>query len=459
VVVLLLLALALAISPVRPAVPEEHPLPWHKSDGGGVRVNVYVFWAETCPHCHRALRFLGALEEELAWLQVQAWEVSVPENLARYSALAGQLGTEARYVPAFFYCGRSFQGYDRDETTGRFLRQDLEACHAELLAQTKPGAPGTAGRAGTSGAPPIDLPLIGPLDPSALSLPVITLMLAGLDAFNPCAFFVLLFLLSLMVHARSRMRMALVGGVFVLFSGLLYFVFMAAWLNIFLLVGYLPLVTIGAGCVALFVGTINIKDFVWPKRGISLSIPERAKPGLYQCTRDLVGAGSLPALLAGTVTLALAANAYELLCTAGFPLVFTRILTLSDLSTPAYYGYLALYNSVYVLPLLAIVVVFVVTLGARKLKEEEGRMLKLLSGLMMLGLGLVLLFAPEMLSQPLTALALILAALAVTALVVWLARPTKHLSRAAHGRPPAGARTSTKTKWICVRRHSTDDSS
>jgi hypothetical protein len=234
-----------------------------------------------------------------------------------------------------------------------------------------------------------------------------------------------------MVHARSRARMALVGGLFVLFSGLLYFVFMAAWLNLFLVVGYLPVVTVAAGLVALLVGAINVKDFVWPKRGISLSIPERAKPGLYQRTRDLVGAGSLPALLAGTVTLALAANAYELLCTAGFPLVFTRILTLSELSTPAYYGYLGLYNLVYVLPLLVIVVIFVLTLGARKLKEEEGRVLKLLSGLMMLGLGLVLLFAPEMLSQPLTALSLILAALAGTALVVWLARRPKHFSRAA----------------------------
>jgi hypothetical protein len=247
-------------------------------------------------------------------------------------------------------------------------------------------------------------------------------MLAGLDAFNPCAFFVLLFLLSLMAHARSRMRMALVGGVFVLFSGLLYFVFMAAWLNLFLLVGYLPLVTIGAGLVALLVGAVNIKDFAWPQRGITLSIPERAKLGLYQRTRDLVNAANLPAMLAGTVVLALAANAYELLCTAGFPLVFTRILTLADLSTPAHYGYLALYNLVYVVPLLAIVVAFVMTLGARKLKEREGRILKLLSGLMMLGLGLVLLFAPEMLSQPLTAIVLVPAALVVTALVVWLAR-------------------------------------
>jgi hypothetical protein len=424
VVVVLLLVLTLAISPVRPAVPEERPFSWHDfAEDGSVRVNLYVFWSETCPHCHRALRFLGALEKELPWLEVEALEVSVPENVERYSALAEQVGTDARYVPAFFYCGRSFQGYDRDETTGRFLRQSLEACRAELLAQKESdGSAATDRAAAAPGAPPIDLPLIGRLQPSSHSLPVLTLMLAGLDAFNPCAFFVLLFLLSLMVHVRSRMRMALVGGVFVAFSGLLYFVFMAAWLNFFLLVGYLPLVTISAGLVALFVGTLNVKDFVWPKKGISLSIPEHAKPDLYQRTRDLVGAASLPAMLAGTVALALAANAYELLCTAGFPLVFTRILTLSDLSTPAYYGYLALYNLVYVLPLLGIVVVFAVTLGARKLKEEEGRILKLLSGLMMLGVGLVLLFAPEALSYPLTAFGLILAALAMTALVVWLAR-------------------------------------
>jgi hypothetical protein len=261
-------------------------------------------------------------------------------------------------------------------------------------------------------------------------MPVLTLVLAGLDAFNPCAFFVLLFLLSLMVHARSRARMALVGGVFVLFSGLVYFVFMAAWLNLFLLVGYLPLVTVAAGLVAVFFGLVNVKDFLWLKRGISLSIPEQAKPGLYQRMRNLVGAPNLSSMLAATVALALAANAYELLCTAGFPLVFTRTLTLSDLSTPVYYGYLALYNAVYVLPLLAIVIVFVVTLGARKLKEDEVRVLKLLSGLMMLGLGLVLLLAPGALSDPLTALALIAAALVLTALLIWIARRTNRLSRA-----------------------------
>jgi hypothetical protein len=295
VVALLLLLVSLRWPGAAPA--QEDAPPWYGiAKDGSVQVHLYVFWSATCPHCHRALRFIDVLDEELPWLEVQSLEISSPENVALYSALAERLGTDARYVPAFFYCGRSFQGYDDDATTGRFLREGLEACHAELIARTTADEPSATERvAAASDLPPIDLPLIGRLDLSTLSLPVLTVVLAGLDAFNPCAFFVLLFLLSLMVHARSRTRMALVGGVFVLFSGLLYFVFMAAWLNLFLVIGYLPLVTIGAGLVALFVGAINVKDFVWPTKGTSLSIPERAKPGLYRRTRDLVNAANLPA--------------------------------------------------------------------------------------------------------------------------------------------------------------------
>jgi hypothetical protein len=421
VAVVLLLVASMSL-PANQALPQEPPSPWHQIEAdGSFRVNLYVFWSTACPHCHRALRFIAALEEELSWLEVEAHEISEPASARRYATLAAQLGTDARYVPAFFFCGRWFQGYQDDDTTGRFLREGLEACYAELVARTRPEGLRERDRVAAPEPPPLDLPLLGPIDPAALSLPVLTLVLAGLDAFNPCAFFVLLFLLSLMAHLRSRGRMALVGGVFVLFSGLVYFGFMAAWLNLFLLVGYLPLVTTGAGLVAIAIGAINVKDFVWFRRGLSLSIPEQAKPALYQRTRALVGAASLPAMLAGTVMLALAANAYELLCTVGFPLVFTRVLTLAGLSTPAYYGYLALYNLVYVLPLLAIVTAFVVTLGGRRLTEAEGRILKLLSGLMMLGLGLVLLVAPEALNSPLTALGLIVAALAATAFLAWLA--------------------------------------
>jgi hypothetical protein len=246
------------------------------------------------------------------------------------------------------------------------------------------------------------------------------------DAFNPCAFFVLLFLLSLLAHAHSRRRMLLVGGVFVLFSGLLYFLFMAAWLHFFLVLEGLRAVTLIAGLVAGVLAVINIKDFFLAGQGPSLEIPEGRKPGLFARMRGLLAADSLAAMLAGTVVLALAANTYELLCSTGFPLVYTRALTLNELSTAGYYFYLAFYNLVYVLPLLVIVVVFTFTLGSRKLGAGEGRVLKLLSGLMMLGLGVVLVAAPELLDNSLTALALLVLALLGTWLLHRLFRRRGH---------------------------------
>lgn len=127
-------------------------------------------------------------------------------------------------------------------------------------------------------------------------------------------------------------------------------------------------------------------------------------------------------MLVTTILLAIAANFYELLCTAGFPMVYTRLLTLQEADGARHYLYLVLYNVIYVLPLLFIVLAFVRSMGARKLSEREGRLLKLLSGLMMLGLGVLLLLAPEKLSNVAIAAALPVAALALTWLVARLTR-------------------------------------
>lgn len=272
----------------------------------------------------------------------------------------------------------------------------------------------------------VTIPLIGSVDASSISLPVFTVIIAGLDSFNPCAFFVLFFLLSLLIHAHSRPRMLLIGGVFILFSGLVYFVFMAAWLNLFLITGTLPAVTIAAGIIALLVAAINIKDFFFFEQGISLSIPEGRKPKLFGRMRNLLRAGSLLSMVTGTAVLALVANSYELLCTAGFPMVYTRALTLRHLSTVQYYSYLAFYNVVYIIPLAVIVVIFTVTLGSRKLTERHGRVLKLVSGLMMLGLGLVLLIKPELLNNPLASAGLLGGTLAVAGMVILATGNTKH---------------------------------
>ena len=223
--------------------------------------------------------------------------------------------------------------------------------------------------------------------------------------------------------------MFLIGGTFVFFSGFIYFVFMAAWLNLFMVAGQLLLITVAAGIIALTVAVINIKDFFFFSKGVSLSIPEKAKPKLFERMRNLLKATSVSSMLMGTVVLAIAANSYELLCTAGFPMVFTRILTLQDLTTGQYYLYLAMYNFIYVVPLATIVVIFTVTLGAKKLTEWQGRKLKLLSGLMMFCLGLILLIDPALLNNIFVAVAILASVFILFALIIFLTKKfTPHVA-------------------------------
>ncbi len=408
------LAAALAVMALWPVgARAQMPPAWVEAGevGQPPRVHLYFFWSARCPHCLEARPFIEDLPRLHPWIRLHSLEISASrENLHRYMDMAAGLGQQARSVPALVFCGRMQVGWNSERTTGADLLAQLTECREQA-------AEGRLLSASTAGDTALRLPLVGEVDTAGLSLPVLTVLIAGMDAFNPCAFFVLLFLLSLLVHQRDRRRMLLIGGVFVAVSGLMYFAFMAAWLGLFRVMGSLPWVTAGAGVLAAVMGAVNVKDFFAFRRGISLSIPESRKADIFRRGRAILSAGSLPAMLAATVLLATAANFYELLCTAGFPMVYARLLTLHAPDPASHLLYLAFYNAVYVLPLLAIVLAFVGTMGARKLSEREGRLLKLLSGLMMLGLGLLLLLTPERLGNLGVAFGLLLGA----GLLTWLA--------------------------------------
>lgn len=411
----LLILLALAVMSSPRASSHAHPAGedavWKDLDGGGQgRVHLYFFWSNGCPHCKQAIPFVNELDQRLKWLHVESLPLSDhPEHQRRYIEMAEAIGEQARSVPAFLFCGRMVTGFDHADGVGAYLERALRECREDAA---DPQA---------ITATPIPESLAG-IDLQTLSLPLMTLVIAGLDAFNPCAFFVLLSLLSLLVHARSRRRIALIGGIFVLFSGLIYFVFMAAWLNLFLLFGAVRWITLAAGLVALTIALLNIKDFFLFGVGPSVSIPESAKPGIFQRMRGLLQSDNRWGLLVGTVVLAIAVNSYELLCTSGLPMIYTRLLTLEELPTGVYYLYLAAYNLVYVIPLAIIVTLFTLTLGSRKLQAREGRLLKLMSGSMMLGLGALLIFYPDGLSNLWIALAILAGAVAVTAVAALATR-------------------------------------
>jgi len=265
---------------------------------------------------------------------------------------------------------------------------------AEAAAPVSAAAAAAARAAGAA----VELPLIGRVQLEAVGLPLFTVAIGLLDGFNPCAMWVLLFLLSILVGLRSRSRMFLIGGIFVLVSGLVYFAFMAAWLNVFLLIGMSRGIQLALGGIALALGGLNVKDFFAFGAGVSLGIPERAKPGIYARVRRILTAENMAGAIAGVVVLAALVNTVELLCTAGLPALYTQILTLRELPGWAYYGYLALYNVFYMLDDALMLVIAVVTLSHHRLQQREARWLKLVAGCVMVVLGAVLIFQPGVLA-------------------------------------------------------------
>lgn len=366
-----------------------------------VVVDVEVFTREGCPRCEAAKIFLDALAREQPSLTIRVRDLAAdPAARVRLKALAEALRAPVVGVPAFHLHGQLLIGFQDAGTTGARIKALLNQPAVKPADETLEGACRVEESASCEQVPLsekefIDLPLLGRLSVQDLGLPLFTVVVGLLDGFNPCSMWVLVFMLSLLATLKDRLKMFILAGTFVLVEGVAYFIFMTAWLNIFLLLSLSRMTEVILGTIGIMAGAIHVKDFWAFGRGLSLKIPEAAKPTIYARLRHILQAKHLGTAVAGTIILGMLVQVVEFLCTAGFPALFTKILTMRELDPWTYYGYVGLYNVAYMADDVLILTVGVITLSQRRLQEREGRWLKLTSGLVMLGLGLALIIKPE----------------------------------------------------------------
>ncbi len=378
-------------------------LPEKIGDAGMSSADIEVFVRNGCPHCAKAELFLQSLKRERPELRVVIHDVSKePAALEQLQRLAKDQGVRVVKVPAFHVGEQLIIGYSDELTTGQLIRgalsqtqisQNLDtsgSCEAEESLSCEAGA-----EVKTPAPQSYTIDFFGRrLSLDEIGLPLFTLAMGLLDGFNPCSLWVLILIISLLAPMNNRPRMFAIAGTFIVVEGLAYFIFMAAWLNLFLLIGLSRISEIVIAVIALLAGMINLKDFWFYGRGISLSIPDAAKPDIYARMRRILHAENLTGALIGAVVLAILVQIVEFMCTSGFPALYTRILTLKQLDSMSYYSYLLLYNLAYMFDDVIILTIGVITLSQHRLQEKEGRWLKLISGLVMVGLGIYLVFAP-----------------------------------------------------------------
>lgn len=377
------------------------------ADQDSSKADLEVFTRSGCPHCAAAKRFLDELQRSRPTLRILIRDIGEdPAALARLKDVAAAQGLRTVGAPAFYVRGRLLIGFAGPDRTGRQILTLLnqpesapagqvsdEACRSEPITPCDRAAAGP--QPGSDG---IVLPFIGRVTVQGLGLPLFTLLLGLLDGFNPCSMWVLVFMLSLLAGLRDRVKLLVIAGTFVAVQGLVYFALMAAWLNVFLFVGLSRAAEVLLGAIAGLAGAVNMKDCLAFGRGPSLSVPSSVKPTLYAGVRRVLQAEHFAGAVLGAVVLAVLVQAVEVLCTAGFPALYTGILTRHQLEGWLYYWYLLLYNAAYMLDDLIVLGIGALTLSQRRLQEREGRWLKLVSGLIMTGLGLVLIAKPEWLA-------------------------------------------------------------
>jgi cytochrome c biogenesis protein CcdA/glutaredoxin len=242
-----------------------------------------------------------------------------------------------------------------------------------------------------------ELPLIGEINAKKMSLPAMAIFLGLIDGFNPCAMWVLVFLIALLLEVQDKKRIWLIVGTFILASGVLYFLFMTAWLNVFLFIGFMGIIQLIIGVIAIVSGAWHVKDFLKKEDPTCKVVASEEKKKITERIQELVNAEIVPATIIGIILLAFSVNLIEFVCSAGIPAVFTKILAANNLSTIEYYGYILLYDIFYMLDDFIVFMIAAFTLQFIDVGNKYVKWAGLFGGIVLIILGILLIFFPQML--------------------------------------------------------------
>jgi glutaredoxin len=369
---------------------------------------VYFFYGYSCPHCDKESKFLDQLEQEYgSKLIVKRYEVYIDKDgQAVFQKFVASAGGQVTGVPATFIGDQFFVGYGSDSTTGEQLRNMIDRClagscpdiGAQILGEDPPQEPKVEPieEPGGERSPLIvHLPFFGETDLSKYSLFGLTAVVAAIDGFNPCAMWVLLILIGLLLGMQNRKRMWFLGLTFIAASALVYFIFLAAWLEFFHFIGVVRPVQIIIGLFAFGVGIYYFRRFWKMKPGECevTNVEQRRK--ITERIKKIVREQVFWLALIGIIGVAFVVNLIELACSAGLPAIYTQVLAISELSRLQYYLYLLLYVVIFMIDDMVIFVIAMVTMKAVGTTGKFSRWATLIGAVVILLLGVLLIFKPE----------------------------------------------------------------
>ena len=380
-----------------------------KADEKKNLVNIYLFHSNTCSHCKAERELLKELEKKYDNIKIYSYEISEEENLTLLKEVGKLYDTNASGTPFTVIGDKYYKGYNSADAKQKFM--------ATIEYYSKYGYKDRTGEyigniklpnyevKGTE--PDIDkyiadyasnkIKIFGKtIELKNLTLPIISILIGLVDGFNPCAMWVLLFLISMLLGMKDRKKMWILGLTFLCTSALIYLLFMLAWLNAATLLLSINWVRLIIGLIAIIGAAINLTSYIKHRKDNGCDvIDEKKRNKIFDKIKKFTHEKNFFLAIVGCMALAISVNIIELACSAGLPVMFTQILSMNNLTIIEHIIYIALYMFFFLIDDLIVFFIAMRTMELTGFSTKYGKFAKLIGGLLLLAIGILLIFKPE----------------------------------------------------------------
>lgn len=366
-------------------------------------LRVYLFHQESCPHCKKEIQYLEELKNEYSNLDVVTYEVS--QNVMNYNFMnrvIDKTGIVTNGQVPFTIIGTDYYiGFEDHvkksikDSIDKFLNDKNSI---DVVAKVKNGEDVSNIKYNVDPKSTKVIPILGEIDAKKVSLPLVAIVIGAVDGFNPCAMWVLLFLIGMLFHMKDKKKMWILGITFLLTSAVMYLLIMAAWLKVALSFMTVVWLRIFIAIVALVAGLVNLNSYIKEKKrkddGCEI-VDEKKRKKMFTKIKKITSEKKFILAIFGIIALAISVNLVELACSAGLPLIFTQILALNDLSTFEYVTYMLIYILFFLIDDIVVFVIAMLTLNIKGISSKYGKYSHLIGGIIMILIGILMIFKPE----------------------------------------------------------------
>lgn len=367
-------------------------------------VNLYLFHSQDCMHCASEREWLSSIKDEYPYLNIYEYEVTRnKENNDLLERVKVKLSSTSQYVPFTVIGEQHWIGWNDDNKDKIvYAIEHYDHSKRDIVYEAINGIDGenidNTEEDRSEDASTFTIPVLGKIDAKKVSLPLVAIVIGFIDGFNPCAMWVLIFLISMLMGMKNKKRMWTIGLTFLASSGLVYLLFMVAWLNIAITLTQVMWIRLLVGLVGLIGAFINLRSYYnelkKPDAGCEVVDNNKRKKIMSKIKR-FTSEKSLLLALFGVITLAFSVNLIELACSAGLPLIFTQILALNNLSGLEYAIYILLYLIFFLIDDIVIFVIAMKTLEVTGISTKYTKYSHLIGGIIMLIIGILMIFKPS----------------------------------------------------------------